>query len=338
MGAITVPAEWAAHKALWTCFPSAADLWEDNLGPAQAEVAAMVRALAARGPDGQPGDAVKVLACGDAALEAASAALGDVAEVIGADFGDIWLRDTGPIFARASGAPVALRFGFNGWGGKYDLDHDDTVGDVVAGAAGVAVRRHPFVLEGGAVEHDGEGTVLTTRQCLLNPNRNPGWDEAAAQAALRDAFGAQAVLWLDDGLLNDHTDGHIDNIARFVAPGVVACQAPAGADDPNKTVLEGIFTALCGMKDAAGRRIKAVQIPSPGLVTDADGEPVPASHMNFVIGNSAVVVPVYGTPSSDAALRAIAALFPGRRTVGVSARAVLTGGGAFHCITQQEPA
>lgn len=338
MGAISVPAEWAPHKALWTCFPSAADLWEEDLGPAQAEVAAMIRALAARGPDGTPGDAVRVLACGDEAVAAAHAAVGDVADVIAADFGDIWLRDTGPIFAQEAGGPVALRFGFNGWGGKYELDHDDTVGDVVAGAAGVRLRRHDFVLEGGAVEQDGEGTILTTRQCLLNPNRNPDWDEATAEAALKAAFGAKTVLWLEDGLLNDHTDGHIDNIARFVAPGVVACQSPSGPDDPNADVLDAIAAALAGMTDTAGRGLDVRRIPSPGLVTGEDGEPVPASHMNFIIGNGAVVVPLYGTPSGDAALRAIAALFPTRRIVGVSARAVLTGGGAFHCITQQEPA
>lgn len=338
MGAITVPAEWAAHRALWTCFPSAADLWEEDLGPAQAEVSAMIRALAAPGIGGRPGDAVKVLACGDEAVAAAHAAVGDVAEVIATDFGDIWLRDTGPIFAVEQGRPVALRFAFNGWGGKYELDHDDTVGDVVAGAAGAPVRRFAFALEGGAIEQDGEGTILTTRQCLLNPNRNTGWTEAVAEAALAEAFGARKVLWLDDGLLNDHTDGHIDNIARFVAPGVVACQSPSGRDDPNAAVLDAIARALAGMTDAAGRTLEVRRIPSPGLVTDEDGEPVPASHMNFIIGNAAVVVPIYGTASADEALRAIAALFPDRRTVGVSARAVLTGGGAFHCITQQEPA
>lgn len=338
MGAITVPAEWAEHRALWTCFPSAADLWEEDLGPAQAEVAAMIRALAARGPDGAPGDAVKVLACGDEAVAVAHAVVGDVAQVIAADFGDIWLRDTGPIFAHQNGRAVALRFAFNGWGGKYELDHDDMIGDVVAGAAGVPVRRHAFALEGGAVDQDGEGTILTTRQCLLNPNRNTGWTEAVAEAALREAFGARKVLWLDDGLLNDHTDGHIDNIARFVAPGVVACQSPSGPDDPNAAVLDEIARALAGMTDAAGRALDVRRIPSPGLVTDEDGEPVPASHMNFIIGNAAVVVPLYGTPSADAALRAIASLFPTRRVMGVSARAVLTGGGAFHCITQQEPA
>ncbi len=338
MADLVIPPEWAPHRAIWTCFPSAADLWEDDLAPAQAEVAAMVRALAASGRDGRAGDALRVLACGDAAVATAHAAVGDVAEVIAADFGDIWLRDTGPIFAREAGKPVALRFGFNGWGGKYELDHDDSVGDVVAGAAGVRVRRNDFFLEGGAVEHDGEGTVLTTRQCLLNRNRNPGWDEANAEAALKQALGARKVLWLDDGLMNDHTDGHIDNIARFVAPGVVACQSPAGPGDPNAAVLEAIAETLAGMTDAAGRALDVRRIPSPGLVADEDGEPVPASHMNFIIGNAAVVVPIYGTPTADSALRAIAALFPAHKVVGLSAQAVLTGGGAFHCITQQEPA
>ncbi len=329
-----VPAEWAAQKALWTCWPSAADLWEDSLAPARAEVASLVRLIAA----GQP---VKVLAHGSEAVASARASLPAAVEVIEAAFGDIWLRDTGPIFARAGadGAPVALRFRFNGWGGKYDLAGDDTVGDHVARLSGAPVLAHDFVLEGGAVDHDGDGTVLTTRQCLLNPNRNPHWTgEADAEAALQLAFGARKVLWLGDGLLNDHTDGHVDNIARFIAPGVVACMEPAGPDDPNAGVLEAIAADLAAMTDAAGRRLEVVRIPSPGLVPDEDGEPVPASHMNFIIANQVVVMPHYGTPTADEALRRLAVRFPGRRVHGVRSDAILTGGGSFHCITQQEPA
>lgn len=328
-----VPAEWAAQKALWTCWPSAADLWEDNLAPARAEVGAMVRLIAA-------GQRVKVLANGAEAVADARASLPGSVEVIDAAFGDIWLRDTGPIFAAdAGGKPVALRFRFNGWGGKYDLAGDSTVGDLVARLSGAPVAAHDFLLEGGAVDHDGEGTVLTTRQCLLNPNRNPTWTgEADAEAALQLAFGARKVLWLGDGLLNDHTDGHVDNIARFIAPGVVACMEPAGRDDPNAEILEAIAADLSGMTDAAGRRLEVVRIPSPGLVPDEDGDPVPASHMNFIIANQVVVMPHYGTATADEALRRLAVRFPGRRVHGVRSDAVLTGGGSFHCITQQEPA
>jgi agmatine deiminase len=323
-----IPAEWAPHAAIWTAWPSAADLWEADLEPARSEVSAMVRALAGGG------DRMRVLAHGMEAEQSARAALGDAAVVIAAPFGDIWLRDTGPIFARGG---LAHAFRFNGWGGKYVLDHDDAVAARIAEASSVRLVAHDFILEGGAIEMDGEGTLLTTRQCLLNPNRNPGWTQDRAEEALRRALGIEKVLWLDDGLANDHTDGHIDNLARFVGPGRVVCQSPSGADDPNAAVLDSIADALEAMTDARGRRLEIVRIPSPGLVLDEDGDPIPASHMNFVIGNGCVPVPIYSATGDDA-VRALAPLFPGRTLIGLSANAILTGGGAFHCITQQQPA
>jgi agmatine deiminase len=335
---LLIPAEWARHKAIWTCWPSAADLWLEDLEPARAEVGAMIKALIATTPEGGQGDVVHVLANGADAVATARAALPDAVQVYDVPFGDIWLRDTGPIFAQAGAGKVALRFGFNGWGGKYDLAHDDTVGDAVAKLSATPTQIAPFVLEGGAIDHDGEGTVLTTRQCVLHPNRNGDWTQDAAEAHFATALGAKKVLWLGDGLLNDHTDGHVDNIARFIAPGKVMCMEAFGDDDPNREILDAIAADLAGMTDAAGRKLEVVRIPSPGLVTDEDGEAIPASHMNFIIGNASVVVPHYGTPSADAALRAIAAAFPGRRVVGINSTAILTGGGSFHCITQQEPA
>jgi agmatine deiminase len=198
-------------------------------------------------------------------------------------------------------------------------------------------RRHEFVLEGGAIEMDGEGTLLTTRQCLLNPNRNAHWTEEGAEVALKRALGVEKILWLDEGLLNDHTDGHIDNLARFVAPGKVVCQSPANRDDPNHDVLEEIALSLGGMRDAKGRKLEVIRIPSVGLLEDEDGDPTPASHMNFLIGNSTVVVPIY-SGSGDDAVNALGPLFPDRKVIGLSSNAILTGGGSFHCITQQEPA
>ena len=326
----TIPAEWAPHKAVWTGWPSAADLWGEDLEPARAEVAAMIHALA----DSGRGDKVRVLANGREAEASAKLALGKSAEVLAGAFGDIWFRDTGPIFTEDG---KAHGFRFNGWGGKYQLPHDEEVSTRIALIAGAEYKRHDFILEGGAIEMDGEGTLLTTRQCLLNPNRNPHWTEAGAEVALKKALGVEKVLWLDEGLANDHTDGHIDNLARFVAPGRVACQAPAGRGDPNHDVLEEIALALGGMRDAAGRKLDVIRIPSPGLVEDEDGDVVPASHMNFMIGNSTVVVPVYSGTGDDA-VNALALLFPERKVVGLSSHAVLTGGGSFHCITQQEPA
>ena len=321
--------EWAPHRAVWTAWPSAPDLWGDDLAPARAEVAAMIRALA----DGGAGDRMRVLAYGREAEASAKLAVGQCAEIIPAAFGDIWLRDIGPIFTSEG----ALAFSFNGWGGKYQLPHDREVADEIARLAGVALQRYDFVVEGGAVELDGEGALLTTRQCMLNPNRNPHWTEAAAERELKRAFGVEKILWLDEGLVNDHTDGHIDNLARFVAPGRVVCQSMCGKEDPNADVLEEIALSLAAMTDARGRKLEVVRIPSPGLVEDEDGDPVPASHMNFLVGNTTVVIPVY-SESGEEAVRKIGALFPGRKAVGLSSGAILTGGGSFHCITQQEPA
>ncbi len=330
---VSVPPEWAPQKAIWTAWPADANEWNGDLEAPRRDVAALVNVLA-------PGNAVRVLVNGAEAEASARAALGSAAEVVPAKYGDIWLRDTGPIFARTPDGAVALRFKTNSWGGKYDLPDDATVGDDIARLADAPVRRFGFVLEGGAVDHDGAGTVLTTRQTLLNPNRN-GWTKAQAEAALAEAFGASNVIWIDEGLRGDHTDGHIDNIARFAAPGRVVCQAPAGPDDPNAATLDAIARTLSSATDAGGRRLEVVRIPGPGLYRNALGEIAPASHMNFVIANGVVVVPVYGTPAQAAALEALQAVFPGRRVVGVSSRGLLgcgeAGGGSFHCITQQEP-
>ncbi|MBI1340039.1 agmatine deiminase [bacterium] len=332
---LTPPPEWAAHAALWTAWPADAELWMDNLASAQAEVAAMIRALASPGPDGRPGDRVRVLASGPLAVLSAEQAVGDVAEVIAAPYGDIWLRDTGPIFTSRRSCQ---RFRFNGWGGKYELDHDDSVGARIAALAGAELTENDFVLEGGAIDWDGAGTCLTTRECLLNPNRNPGFDRSAVETGLADTLGLERVIWIERGLANDHTDGHVDNIARFVAPGTVVCLSPADSDDPNSDVMGEIAETLRTSVDARGKRLTVVAIPGPGFVEAEDGRAAPASHANFIIGNAAVIVPTYGTPTGEAAVEALRPLFLGRRVVGCSARHLLSGGGAFHCITQQQPA
>jgi agmatine deiminase len=326
-----VPAEWSPHQAMWLGFPSHAELWEDDLEPAQAEVAALARALAGPGAE-----RVKLMTgCADGEAAARRLLGGDQGiEIVAGAFGDIWLRDTGPIFASGQ----AQSFRFNGWGGKYALEHDDTVATQMATAAGAALTAHDFILEGGALDHDGEGTVLTTRQCLLNPNRNPGWTEAVAEAALAEALGVRTVLWLGDGLLNDHTDGHVDNLARFVAPGVVACPMAYGRADPNARAYDAAAEALAGMTDAAGRQLKVVRIPSPGWIDGPDGTCAPASHMNFLIANRAVIVPIYADLPGRYAVAALEQLFPERTVIGLPSIAILTGGGSFHCITQQEPA
>lgn len=328
MSVSPIPAEWSPHRAMWVGWPSHGELWEENLEPAQAEVEALVRALAGSGRE-----QVRLLVGKDEALADARARFDGVAgvTVVPGRFGDIWLRDTGPIFG--AGSKTAAAFRFNGWGGKYELEFDDTVADQIGAVSGAPLTRTDAVMEGGALDHDGAGTVLTTRQCLLNPNRNTGWTEAKAEAVLAEALGATRVVWLGDGLLNDHTDGHVDNLARFVAPGVVACPIAFGADDPNADVYDACARDLA----AAGFRV--VRIPSPGLLEDEDGEPIPASHMNFLIADGAVIVPTYGNEAaSKLAGEALAAVFPEREIILLPSIAILSGGGSFHCISQQEPA
>ncbi|MFZ4070419.1 MAG: agmatine deiminase family protein [Caulobacterales bacterium] len=323
-----IPAEWSPQQAIWTAWPSDPMLWAEDLDQARDEVAAMVAAIV-------EGDTpVRILAHGKEAVASARKALGAGVTVFDEPFGDIWLRDTGPIFRTAT---KAAAFRFNGWGGKYVLDHDDTVAARIAAHAGAALSAYDIILEGGAIEMDGQGTLITTRQCLLNPNRNSGWTQTKAEAALAAALGVRKVIWLGDGMQNDHTDGHVDNLARFAAPGHVVCQAPFGADDPNTDVFAEIEALLRAAIDAAGAPLQVTAIPSPGRIEDEDGDAIPASHMNFIIANRAVVVPVY-SGSGDDAVRALAPLFPGRKVVGLSAHALLTGGGSFHCITQQQPA
>ncbi|MGL4314326.1 MAG: agmatine deiminase family protein [Sphingomonas sp.] len=322
MAGLIQPAEWAPHKGVWIGFPSHDELWEADLDPARAEVVGFARAVHADGA----GEAVTLVAA-DAEAGRAAREAAPFAEVVVEPFGDIWLRDTGVIMVSGH---EGRDFGFNGWGGKYDLPGDDDIGARLARRKDIEVTRHPWILEGGAIDGDGTGLVVTTEQCLLNRNRNPGMSKAAIEAALRDDLGHDRVIWLIYGLRNDHTDGHVDNLARFVAPGTLAI--PHGADnDPNWRV----YQSAAEVAESYG--IKVVRVPSPGRIMH-DEQVVPASYMNFYIGNATVVVPLYGAPNDAAAVEAFAALFPTREVVGLRADHILTGGGSFHCISQQIPA
>jgi len=313
--------EWALHEAVWIGFPSHPKLWEGDLDAAREEVAAFARAVHAGGR----GETVLLVAADEEAA-AAARALAPFAEVVMEPFGDIWLRDTAPIIAGDGGA---RDFRFNGWGGKYDLPGDDTIGARLAAGRGRPVIACDWVLEGGAIDGDGTGLIVTTEQCLLNPNRNPGMSRAMVEERLARDLGYDRVLWLGDGLTNDHTDGHVDNLARFVGEGRLAIPVASG-DDPNRLVYED--TA----RRARDYGVEVVRVPSPGRV-ERNGAIMPASYMNFYIGNAAVVVPLYGAANDEAAVTEFRALFPSRQVAGLRADAILTGGGSFHCISQQIP-
>lgn len=317
--------EWAPHQAVWIGFPSDPELWLADLKAAQSEVAAFAEAVHAGGK----GEEVRlVVSHEDAAAEARE--LAPFASVIVEPFGDIWLRDTGPIVVDSGINRRARGFGFNGWGGKYRLAGDESIGQRLAAHAGLTYSKSDWILEGGAIDHDGSGTVLTTEQCLLNPNRNGEMSREEVEEALKRDLDFERVIWLGEGLMNDHTDGHVDNLARFVAAGRVAIPTPAKGD-PNEAVF----------RDAARRlrttKLDIVTLPSPGLVASKEGDIIPASYMNFYIGNAAVVVPQYGAPNDQAAIDVVQALFPDRVAIGLRADHVLTGGGSFHCISQQVP-
>ncbi len=318
----TMSPEWAPQEWLWVGFPHAADEWPEVLERAQEQIAAFANAVA------ESGQEVRLLVR-DAGNEArAKSLVSGAVKLERRTFGDVWLRDTGPL-VRADGTAVRCRF--NGWGEKYLMEGDQTIGAELARDAGLAVAESDWILEGGAIDGDGTGLVVTTEQCLLNPNRNPQLSREDVEARLARDLGFDRVLWLGDGLLNDHTDGHVDNLARFVGPGRLVLPRASGTDDPNAAIYDE------AVERARRFGVEVVRMPSPGRVLDEEGEIIPASYMNFYIGNAAIVVPVYGQPNDAAAVARLEALFPGRKVVGLRADHILTGGGSFHCISQQIP-
>ncbi|MEZ5692579.1 MAG: agmatine deiminase family protein [Altererythrobacter sp.] len=316
-----MPPEWAQQDWLWIGFPHDAEEWPGYLARAQEQIAAFANAVA------ESGQQVRLLVR-DTANEARARELCSPAVILERRaYGDVWLRDTGPL-VRADGS--ALRCQFNGWGEKYLMDGDQAIGAELARDAGLPVVEGDWILEGGAIDGDGTGLVVTTEQCLLNPNRNPLLSRADIEQHLTADLGFDRVLWLGDGLINDHTDGHVDNLARFVGPNRLALPRATGPDDPNAAIYA----------DAKNRAlefgVELAEIPSPGLVKRGDMIE-PASYANFAITSHLVVVPTFGSVHDDDAVAAIAKLFPDRETIGLPADAVLAGGGGFHCASQQMP-
>jgi agmatine deiminase len=319
------PPEWHEQDWLWIGFPHDADEWPGFLEMAQEQIAAFASAVA------ESGQQVRLLVQGEANEARARSLVSGAVKLERRTYGDIWLRDTGPlVMLGEDGKREARRFGFNGWGGKYLMEGDTEIGAELARDAGFEVITADWILEGGALDMDGTGLVATTEQCLLNPNRNPGLSRQDIEARLAHDLGLTRVLWLGEGLVNDHTDGHVDNLARFVAPGVLALPRATGNDDPNAA----IYADAKARAEAFGVAVR--EVPSPGRI-ERGGRVEPASYMNFAVTTHLVVVPTFGSPHDEDGVAALAALFPDRDCVGLPADAVLAGGGGFHCASQQMP-
>lgn len=326
---LRIPAEWERHEACWLAFPYRSDEWPLNLHAAQRSIASLSRSIAEMGKE-----PVRLLVQ-NAELEARARGLvGDVPNVdfVRADYGDCWLRDTAPLLGRDdAGALSGIRFEFNGWGSKYEIPLDEDVGPWLLDRLGAREVRPSLTLEGGALESNGRGTILTTVSCALNPNRNPSATRASFERALSEVVVLDRLVWLEKGLAYDHTDGHVDMVARFASPQTVLCMSPR-RDYPNAEVLGAIA------HDLRSAGLDVVELPAPPPLTAPDGTPLPATYCNFYVANEAVIVPTYGVAEDRAALETIADAFPGREAIGLEAFDLLCGGGAFHCVTQPQPA
>ncbi|WP_447930409.1 agmatine deiminase family protein [Sphingopyxis fribergensis] len=325
---LQMPAEWAPHDAVWIGFPHLAEEWAGAIDEGRRDVAAFANAI----HDGGRGEEVRLVVNDARQADIAAALVDPGVRILIQPLGDIWLRDTGPIIAGTGAARRARNFEFNWWGEKFVMPGDQEVGAALAAGSGLPVDDQDWVLEGGAIDVDGTGLCVTTEECLLNTNRNPTLTREDIAVRLHQSLGIDRILWLGNGLVGDHTDGHVDNLARFVGEGRLALPVAAGDDDPNALIYADART-----RAAAFGGIEIVDLPSPGRV-EIDGEIAAASYMNFYIGNRVVVVPTYGVANDQAAVDALAALFPGRRAVGVPARGIIVGGGSFHCSSQQLPA
>jgi agmatine deiminase len=330
-----MPAEWERHAATWLSWPHNRDSWPGQFEPVPDVWAELVHVLC----EGEP---VHILAGGQAVMEEAQRLVGHLPNVTLHDIptDDAWMRDHGPTFLVSSpGAPPALvHWGYNAWGGKYPpFDKDQQVPRLIAEKLGFRRFEPGIILEGGAIDVNGSGSVLTTEQCLLNPNRNAGLRREEVERYLADYCAALHVIWLGGGIVGDDTDGHIDELARFVSQRTVVVTVEDDPTDPNHEPLRDNLSRLRLARDEQGRALEIVTLPMPRPVYFGEHR-LPASYMNFYIANGVVVVPQFGDRADKLALDTLAELFPGRRVRGLRAVELAWGLGAFHCITQQQPA
>lgn len=348
-----MPGEFGPHSGCWMAWPERTDNWRLGAKPAQAAFAAVAEAIAASEP--------VTMAVSDAQFENARAMLPPSVRVVEVATDDAWLRDTGPTFVvDGDRRRRGVDWEFNAWGGTNgglyaSWDRDDRVAAKLLEIEGDDRYRAPIVLEGGAIHVDGEGTVLTTEECLLNPNRNPELSREQIERVLLDYLGAEKVIWLGAGVFEDETDGHVDNLACFAEPGKVLLTWSDDENDPQHAISRDARGRLEAATDARGRPLEVTLLPSPGPLqisaeeaegVDAAAGTVPrragdrlaASYVNFYLGNSRVVYPLLDPRHDEEAAAILRRCFPEREVVGVPAREILLGGGNVHCITQQVPA
>jgi agmatine deiminase len=331
-----MPAEWARHEATWLSWPHNVGTWPGVLSAAEAAMVQVVAALA-------PHERVRINVLDADHRRHVRALLDPHVPAERVTFheiptNDAWIRDHGAIFVFAdSGDRIALDFDYNAWGGKYPpWDRDQAVAGQMAQALGVSALRPEMVLEGGSVDVNGTGCLLTTEQCLLNANRNPSLSREQIEDRLAECLGATQIVWLGQGIDGDDTDGHIDDITRFVSETTVVTVVERNAADVNYAALEENRSRLQSV-EIAGRPIELVDLPMPAPVL-ANGQRLPASYANFYIANEVVLVPVFSDPADETALGALRTCFRSRRVVPIEARALVHGLGGIHCLTQQVPA
>jgi agmatine deiminase len=339
-----MPAEWEPHEATWLVWPHRLSDWPNKFAPIPWVYGEIVRKLA-------PRETVRVLvqsrAHEAAARRVLTRAAADLSRVqflrFPTDRG--WSRDQGPIFVTRGRERAVARFRFNAWAKYPDWKKDDQTPVRAAKALGLKLRPvvhqgREVVLEGGAIDVNGRGTLLTTEECLLDPAvqvRNPGFTRADWDAVLRDALGATNVLWLGKGIAGDDTHGHVDDLCRFVGPHMVVLVQEDDPRDANYRLLQENRERLSGMRTEDGARIEVVALPMPAPLLQA-GVRLPASYANFYVGNGIVLVPTFNDPADRVALGTLAELFPGRSVAGIHAVDLVWGLGTLHCLTQQEPA
>lgn len=326
-----MPAEWEPHSGCWMAWPVPGDTWGEGLEAAQRAYANVVHAVSRFEP--------VVVVADPGQVNNARRLLSAEVRIEPMPLNDSWMRDIGPTFLTdAHGRLAGVDWQFNGWGlADVEYDLDDAVAGAVLLRAGAHCIRAPFILEGGSIHVDGVGTLLTTEQCLLNPNRNAAADRSMMEQWLRDYLAVDRIVWLHEGLKDDDTDGHVDNLACFAAPGIVVALGSSDPGDENFNPLQENLQRLRGVRDARDEALDVHVIEQPPP-RHYQGRRLAQSYINFYLANDGVVMPAFDAPDHDAAAHAaIAGLFPGREIVQVEVLDILPGGGGIHCITQQQP-